>query len=439
MAVTPVAAEAGVHTALPRMTTIRLVAGRGAFRIAGQLMAVVLALLWGADTYARFANAVGVCGWLAFVPIAAEKAALKLLPRSGTLAPDVARLAVRTAVVPSSVAAAVLLAAATATAATGWPGATVVLYLGTATWSVATGALMTFSGLHRLQGRPGLDARAFGIVGAVIAVATAVTALAHLRPERHALLLAAGVVPVVAASLLALPPAWRRGRTRRWLPVFGRSMVLLGLPDLVDAVALAILFGLLAASGRIGESRPFYLVLMPFGVLCSVVLYLLRLRQPATSQRLRGTGADAGRAEALRLLRLVERVAAPLTLVAGPAALAAVTGATLGTVQLYAVLAVLGLLETGCYLAVLYASYLLENTTSAVLVRTGNAALLRLAVAVVVGALLVPWSGAAGAYLALAVSLVVQAGLLRRLVLRLPPAAGRADLPPTDDHRSDLS
>lgn len=427
---TPVAAKAGMRTAVPSVTTVRLVAGRGAFRTAGQLMAVVLALVWGADTYAWFANAVGVCGWLVFLPTAAEKAALKLVPRSGVLAPDVARLAVRTAVVSSAAPAAVLLAAVAATAATGWPGATVELYLATATWSVATGALMTLSGLHRLQGRPGLDARTFGTVGAVITLVTVVTALAHLRPERHVLLLVAGVVPVIAVSLLALPPAWRRGRGRqRLLPVFGRSMVLLGLSELVDAVALAALFGLLAASGRIGESEPLYLTVMPFGVLCSFVLYLLRLRQPATSWRLRGTGAAAGRAEALRVLRLVERVAAPLTLVVGAAALAAVTGTTLGTAQRYAVLAVLGLLETGCYLAVLYASYLLENTTGAVLVRTGNAALARLAVAVVVGALLVPWSGAAGAYLALVVSLVVHAGLLRRLVLRLPPAAGRADVP----------
>ena len=430
---TPVAAQTRVHTAVPRVTTLRLLAGRSAFRAAGQLMTVVLALAWGAGTYGEFANALGVCTWLVFLPTAAEKAALKLLPRSGVLAPDVARLAVRTAAVPSAVPGAFLLAAVAATAATGWPGATVELYLASATWFVATGALMTLSGLHRLQGRPGLDARAFGIAAAVIAMVTTVTALAHLRPERHLLLLVAGVAPVVAASLLALPPAWRRGRARRrLLPVFGRSMVLLGLSELVDAVALAVLYVLLAASGRIGESGPLYLTMLPFGVLCSFVLYLLRLRQPATSWRLRGTGAAAGRAQALRLLRRVERVGGPVALGVGAAAVAivtvTVTGTGLGTTRLFAVLAVLGLLETSCYLAVLYASYLLENTTGAVLVRTGNSALVRLAVAVVAGVLLVPRAGAAGAYLALVVSLVVHAGLLRRLVLRLPPAAGGTDL-----------
>ena len=428
---TPVAAQTRVHTAVPRVTTLRLLAGRSAFRAAGQLMTVVLALAWGAGTYGAFANALGVCVWLVFLPTAAEKAALKLLPRSGVLAPDVARLAVRTAAVPAAVPGAFLLAAVAATAATGWPGATVELYLASATWFVATGALMTLSGLHRLQGRPGLDARAFGIAAAVIAVVTTVTALAHLRPERHLLLLVAGVAPVVAASLLALPPTWRRGRgRRRLLPVFGRSMVLLGLTELVDAVALAVLYVLLAASGRIGESGPLYLTMLPFGVLCSFVLYLLRLRQPDTSRRLRGTGAAAGRAQALRLLRRVERVGGPVALGVGAAAIVTVTvaGTGLGTTQLFAVLAVLGLLETSCYLAVLYASYLLENTTGAVLVRTGNSALVRLAVAVVAGVLLVPRAGAAGAYLALVVSLVVHAGLLRRLVLRLPPAAGGTDL-----------
>ena len=419
--------------AVSGMVTAWLLAGRGGFRLAGQLMTVVLAAVWGARTYAQFANAVGVCVWLAYLPTAAEKAALKLVPRGGVLAADLARPAFWAAVGP-----ALLLAVATGVAALVAPTSTAVLYLATATWSTCTGGLMTLSGLHRLNGRPALDSRSFGVAAVLVVAVTAVTWRAGLRPATHVLLLVAAITPVLVLSAAALPVGWRRGRARRRVGrLFARTLVLMGVTELVDAVALGILFVLLAAYGRLADSGPFYLTVLPFGALGSVMLYLLRVRQPQVSLRLRGTGAAAGRAGAERILRGVERIGAGC-LVAAVAALAVPSvrerlGAAPGTGggagwQSYALLAVLGAVELAGYLAVTYAGYLLENTTGAVLTRTAAAGLGRLAVAVVAGAVLVGPAGVYGAFAALIVSLVAHAALLRRLTRR--PA--RRPAGPTD-------
>lgn len=399
---------------LQPLVLARLLAGRGAFRLSTQAMAVLLAVVWGAERYGGYANALGVCAWLVFVPTAAEKAALKIVPRTRLLRAELARLALRVAGVP-----AVALLACLVVVALVAPGSPAELYAATAVWSVGTGLLMAVSGLHRLRGRPGLDAASFGAATAVVVVVTALTWAAGLSPATHALLLVAGLFPVVVTAVAALPGDWRRGRARRaLLPAFGRSTALLGVTEVIDAVAVSAMFLLLAATGRTTDSGPFYLALLASGMVCSFALYAFKLGQPATSARLRGPGAAAGRARADRLLRGAELVGGAAVVLAGLALLSPAAREAAGGLP---VLCALVAFETAMCVVVLYAAFLLENTTGAVLTRTAAAAVFRLAVVLVAGAALVPAFGAAGGVGALVLSFTAQAALLRRLVRRHRP------------------
>ena len=62
------AAEAtatAVAATMPRLATIlRLVAGRGTFRLAIQLMSVALVAVWGGTAFSHYANALGLFAWL---------------------------------------------------------------------------------------------------------------------------------------------------------------------------------------------------------------------------------------------------------------------------------------------------------------------------------------------------------------------------------------
>jgi len=58
----------GVATAPRPLMMLRLIAGRGSFRLAVQVMAVVLLAAWGAQAYGPFANAFGACSAVAEPP-----------------------------------------------------------------------------------------------------------------------------------------------------------------------------------------------------------------------------------------------------------------------------------------------------------------------------------------------------------------------------------
>ena len=270
-------------------TVVSLLAGRGVFRLTSQLMPVALLVVWGAAEFGRYANAVGLWLWLLFVPTAAEKAALKVLPRLRLLAPRVARLTLWVAAAPV-----VTVLAALAATLLLWPGSVAALYLAAAGWWAAIGLQMTVAGLHRLSGRPLLDVRAFGAMSLVVVAATAATWVIGWGAAAHLLVLLAGALAVLAAAIGALPVAWRRGGPApvthgRLVPAFGRSVVLLGLPDLLDAAALSAVFLVLAAAGRTPDSGPFYLALTAAAVPGSLVAYLSGL------SRRRDWSADAFR------------------------------------------------------------------------------------------------------------------------------------------------
>ncbi|MGW4520700.1 hypothetical protein [Amycolatopsis sp. NPDC004378] len=412
-----VPATAPPVAAPPRPAVVlRLLAGRGVFRLSVQAMGLVLITAWGAHDYGRFANALGLMTWLNFVPAAAEKSALKALPRLSRTRDAVAALAVRLAAVPV-----LAVLAATAVALVAAPASDAALYLTAAAWSISGGLLMTVSGLHRLRGKSTLDALAFTAGSVVVGVVTCVTWAVRWSPGTHLALLLAGILVLLGVSVALLPRPWLRGGGvpgHRLLPAFGRSTVLLGLTELLDVISTSVVFAVLALAGRTTDSGPFYLALLASSAFCSLLYYQLKLHQPAASRRLRGTGAAAGRARAVSLLRLVERagIAVAVLLAAGLAIPG--TRGLLTAEDAYVVLGVLVLAETALYAIGLYAGFLIENTNSRVLTLTSGTAVVSLAATAVAAALLVPPLGPVGGFAALVLALAVKAAVLRRLVRR---------------------
>lgn len=415
----PPAAASTVTSTMPRPATLlRLLVGRGAFRSSVQAMSLILVAVWGVAEFGPYANALGMWGWLHLAVATPEKAALKVLPRTRNLTPALARMAVRLSAAPL----AGLLAALVVLMVLA-PESTVTLYVTAATWSAGVGVLTTLAGLHRLHGRPVLDAVGFVAAGCVVAAVTATTWLTGWAPRYHLLALVAGIVVIVAGSLAALPRDWVRGprSPRRLLPRMARLTVLLGVSDVADGLAVGLLYAVLAASGQVTDSGPLYLALLGSVLFCQLVFYILRVAQPATSARLRGTGAAAGRRRALALLRASERWG--LAVVAVLAVLAAVPATR--TVPLAVVLGVLMAVETALFVVVMYASYLLENTDNAVLAVTSSAAVTGLVVTGVLAAVLVPPLGAVGGVAVLVMAVVAKAAAMRRLLVRSRPELRR--------------
>ncbi|WP_290062330.1 hypothetical protein [Amycolatopsis solani] len=395
---------------------LRLLAGRGVFRLSVQVMGLVLITAWGARDYGRFANALGLMTWLNFVPAAAEKSALKSLPRLHRTRDAVAALAVRLAAVPV-----LAVLAATAAALVVAPRSDAALYLTAAAWSISGGLLMTVSGLHRLREKSTLDALAFAAGSVVVGVVTCVTWAVRWPPETHLAVLLGGLLVILGTSVALLPRPWLRGGGvpgHRLLPAFGRSTVLLGLTELLDVISTSVVFAVLALSGRTTDSGPFYLALLVSSAFCSLLYYQLKLHQPAASRRMRGTGAAAGRARAGALLRLVERAGIAVVLLLGAGLAIPGTRAFLAAEDAYVVLGVLVLVETALYATGLYAGFLIENTNSKVLTLTSGTAVVSLVATAVGAVLLVPVLGPVGGFAALVLALAVKAAVLRRLVRR---------------------
>jgi hypothetical protein len=412
---------APVAVTMPRPAMLlRLVAGRGTFRLGIQFMSVALVAVWGVEAFGHYANALGLWAWLPLATATPEKAALKVLPRTRTLAPALARMTIGVSAAPV-----VVLLVALVPVAVFAPTSAATTYLAAAAWSAGTGLLMTVAGLHRLRGRPVLDAVAFGTSAVVVLAVTALTWRTGWAPQYHLLALVAGIVVVTCWMLAALPREWLRGsrRSRRLLPRLVRTIALLGVTDVVDAFAPSLVYAVLAASGQVTDSGPLYLALLASGVVCQLVFYLMRVGQPATSARLRGTGGNAGRARALSLLRIGERCGIGFAvvlavLVAVPATRAVLLGDGL---TLVVVLGALVVFEVAQFVVVVYASYLLENTDSRILAQTSSAALVSLLAAGVLAVVLVPPLGAVGGFVVLVLAVTVKAHTLRRLLVRARP------------------
>ena len=411
--------------AMPRPAVIlRLVAGRSTFRLGIQVMSVALVAVWGAADFSQYANALGLCAWLPLAVSTPEKAALKVLPRTRLLTSALARMTIWLSAAPLVGLLGVLVPVALAA-----PTSTATMYLAAATWACGTGLLMTVSGLHRLRGRPSLDAVAFGVSAAVLLAVTALTWFTGWAPQFHLLSLVLGIVVVNCCALAALPREWIRPGTslRRGLfPALARTISLLGVSDVVAAFGTSLVYAVLAATGQVTDSGPLYLAMLASNMVCQLVFYLLRVAQPATSARLRGPGGAAGRLRALGLLHRAERFGIVFAVVFAVVAVVPATRALLGDngvagARVAVVLGVLALCEVTVFITVMYAGYLLENTDNKVLAVTSSSALVGLLAMGVLAVALVPVLGAVGGLAALVLAPAVRAYAMRRMLLRARP------------------
>lgn len=423
------APEAERRTGAPRGgLLLALFAGRGAFRATIALAPLVLAVPWGADRFAEYAGAVGVSAWTVFVASSGEKAALKLVPRTRRLGGAIARVVLRVAAAP------MLVAVAAFVAATALDRGRVLA--AALLWCAALGMLQLAVGLHRVRGHPGTDAVTFAAVTGALVAVSALTFHFAWSPLRQLHLFAATALTASLVLLWRLPPGWSiaalpggaagadrvAGRARRrrvaWLVL--RTCALLGLPELVASLCLAVCYLVLGVAGHGTESGPFYVAVTLSGFCSAALTYLLRLRQPATSLRLRGPAGRAGRAKARRILRIAMLLCLPglpLVLVLPPGTL---------------LLVLLTCLETPLFALVAYAGYLVENTDGRSPRLTATSATVGLVVVAAAAAVLVPHAASSGAMAALLLSAAASAlsldvglsGRWRRPARTLPPGPG---------------
>ncbi|MFC9997162.1 hypothetical protein [Nocardia sp. NPDC127526] len=385
------------RVALPTIgTVLSLLAGRGAFRIAYHAMALVLLACWGAEAFGLYAGAAGATAWIALLSSGAEKTVLKLVPRLPRTANAVARTAVLTSAVPLAIAVLCTVVAA---------GSTAVVYPLAAAWSAGLGLLTVVVAVHRAAGRPARDSRGFLLLTALLLIATG--AGTRLTPAGQLLLLAMTTCGAALWSArgigaaLSATAGWTSARPRRQVTAAVlRSELLLGLYEPLGAASVGVLYFVLALGSRHGDSTTLYLALLVSSVVGSLLLYLLRIYQPASSLRLRGTGARAGIDIARRLFVIA---------LAGSGAGCALAAVAAGPFSGTALLVVLLCFEIPMHALVSLALFLLENTGSRELIIAATGAAAQFAAVVVLAPLLIPAHGPVAALWALVASYAVLA------------------------------
>lgn len=391
-----------VWTTVPRRVALLIVAARGGFRVAGQIGPLVLIPVWGGTTFAHYANAIGVCTAAIYVSAGAEKALLKLLPRSRRLTGFLVRSTLLVATVPLLLVLVALLLVDDRPAR---------LYLAAALWSLTNGVLIVAAALHRLAGRPLRDAVIFLTMTAVSAVLLALTWLLSLSPTELLVSTAATGCVLAVWQLLRLPRSWLRDTpVRRPRRIVLRSVWLLGLADLLGGLSATVAYAALGLSGRTEDSGALYvamLVAVGFGALITL---LLRFAQPGTSVRLRGTGATAGRRRAVRLLRAGTLV--------GLGSGVAVSAGVLAGLPPIGLLVLVTAFEIPVFALIGLGTNLIENTDGRALSMTTGSAAIGLVAGVVAAAALVPALGAGGALAVVLVSFAARGAALWALLSR---------------------
>jgi hypothetical protein len=391
---------------------LALLAGRGVFRSAQWLSGMALLSLWGADAFGPYATALGSTGWLLAVTASGtEKIALTLGAVTG--GEHVARLALRWASL--LVCAGVLALAGTTVLAA---ESSLWWYAAGATYATGLGCTVVVTALFRVWQRPVADAVAFGVLAAAHVV-TVGGAVLGWGPRAVLGLLAGSVVSVAAALLIA---------ARRWLahpagPARAASDVrvpqptrqvavaaaLMGSTETLGMAGVAVLYQLLAATARPGDTSVLYALMLASQAVSGLVLYLLRLAQPGIARNLSESTA-VGAAHGSRLANRALLVGAAVT--AAAIAFAHLPVLASG-VALTAVLVVLLTTEIVVFAMVFTAVCLLESSGSAGRRRTALAAVFAFAVVAGSGMLLVPTLGVVGCLVALLLGLCAQAAALR--------------------------
>ncbi|GAA3014123.1 hypothetical protein [Actinokineospora diospyrosa] len=384
---------------------LRVIAGRGAARAGIQLSMVALLPVWGADDFGRYVAATGTFAWLQTLVLGVEKSALTAVPRTRMLGPQVTRMLLIRAALPFAIG--LLITAALLPV-----GGLVALYAAAATNAAGLGLLSVLAAVHRLASRPGRDTAAFLSYAAWVVGMAGLAAVGLLRPVSYLLALTGGLI-VVCAVLAALVPRDRPHETRPGLAtLLNRRVFLLGFSDVADTAGVSVLYIVLAVAAKPAETALVYVLILVSSALGAFGVLVLRLIQPATSLRLRGTGGVGGRALARRISGWTAVIAS----------LVVVTVAVLGTLAPVSdnriLLGVVVLVEMTTFCAVVYAVFLLENTNGSVLSLTTSAALASLIATSVAAIAATGPLGAVGAFLALVVGLATKAIVLHTRLSR---------------------
>ncbi|MFY1693728.1 hypothetical protein [Plantactinospora sp. WMMB782] len=405
---------AAVQPPGPR-TVLALMAGRGAYRAASYGSGLVLLALWDADEFAGYAAAVGSVTWLTLlVASGPEKAALALLPRPGGARLE--RLFVTLAVLPFGGCLALWLPLA----ATGTTPA--ARYAAAAALTSGIGCCTVLVGLHRLRGRPLVDAAAFAGLAAGYGATLGLAVRPGITAEQ-ALTVLVAVVGVIAVALLGglvhrLPPI-RPGRSARLGAI--RAAALLGVGELLSAASVSLLYALFATTGDAAATSLFYLLLVVSAVLSAGWGYLLRIRQPSVVAWLLRSGPAAGWRLAGRLLGAALTLGVPLAAALAVAIVLDVPAVVLGPAAVALELAVFG---TG-----LTALLVLENIDTGGRRWSAAGAVIQFLVVAATGWFLVPAAGAVGGFAALIAGELTKAAALRGIVARRARAAGAGRSP----------
>ncbi|GLW89259.1 hypothetical protein [Actinokineospora globicatena] len=379
---------------------LRVIAGRGAARAGIQLSMLALLPVWGADDFGRYVAAAGTFAWVQTLVLGVEKSALTAVPRTRLLGPQITWMLIARAATPFGLG---LLA----TVALLPVGGLVTLYAAAAANAAGLGLMSVLVAIHRLAQRPGRDTAAFVTYAAWVIGMAGLAALGVLRPLGYLLALTGGLI-VVCAVLAALVPRERPQETRPGLGgLLNRRVLLLGFSDVADTAGVSVLYIVLAVAAKPSETALVYVLILISSALGAFGVLVLRLIQPATSLRLRGTGGTGGRALARRITGWTAVVSG--TVVAAVVGLASVAPVTENRVLLGFVV----LVEMTTFCAVVYAVFLLENTNGAVLSLTTSAALASLITTSAVALVATGPLGAIGAFLALVVGLATKAAVLR--------------------------
>lgn len=401
-----VPAATSVRYRMRARTFLSLVAGRSSFRLAQLGATVILLPVWGERRYGVYAAAVAAFTWL--IPLlqsGPEKTVLKLLPRAPRTGPEIVEALVWFLWCLLIAAPAALVVAL----ASGERGRTAI-YVGVAGVAAGSGATLLLAGLHRVTGRPWLDARS-GFALAILQVSLVGFAIAGLRPLGYVVCFMGGQTTVNLVLLVKLGRPSLRIRHR---PAFLRrvlwTVVLMGLPEVGLYLATSVVFAIMAASHWSFQVGQLFVVLIVWTAGLTLVMYALRVYAPLASIRLLGRAGAAGRFRAAQLCRWIVATDMLWGLAFACIVWRFDVLAITRTNHALWVWSVLYMTRTPGVLLTILSGYLVENSDARSIRITGTAAGISLAVTASAGVLFIPAFGGLGMFGALVLAEMAGAG-----------------------------
>jgi hypothetical protein len=387
---------------------VPLFAGRGTYRLVIAVSNVVLATAWGPARFAGYAAAMGAFTVLSFLTaLGVEKSALKLIPRARRTGPEL-------------ITAFVLLPAVLGAGCLVWVAvvATDPLTFAAGALAIGLGANQVLVGLHRVQGRPGLDVANHVALVAGLVVTTLAAALGDLGPTAFVGWTVALVTGLNAALLVELRPRTFRTPRRAVLRAASGTSMLMSAGEVAAAAVVSLVFVVLAHSPHHEQAGALFLAVGVSSLLVKAFGYLLRVVQPQVSVALHPAGAGAAvRARSARNARLLVVAGTPYLIVV--TALAVLAGRA-GLAPDVVVLLVLYLACAPLIFGMGTINFLLENGGRAMLRRTAAGSVAGLAVAAPAAYLFISHFGAAGGLAAIALGELVHAAAVLHVPERTP-------------------